>query len=215
MPVEPDGIRFDPWSVVGEPIREEQEYGGVRVRFVGHLQQARIPMQLDLGFGDVIVPGPQTLVYPTLLPDSPAPRLRGYTRESVAAEKLEAMVSLGEINTRYKDFYDLWFLARTFDFEGMLLAQAIEATFARRGTALTATPVAWTEAFARDAGRQAQWQAFLRRTGVADAPATLAEAVAALRAFLGPVITALAEGAEPPQVWRAPGAWRVAGVRPA
>jgi hypothetical protein len=189
--VEPDGMRFDPATVAGTLIRERQEYEGVRLHFQGSLQQARILVRLDVGFGDVIVPGPQLVDYPTILPGLSSPRLRGYSRESVVAEKFEAMVALGEINTRYKDFYDLWFLARRFDFDGALLARAVAATFERRATTLTATPVAWTDVFAGDPDRQAQWRAFLRRTGVADAPETLGELVTLIRAFLGPVAAAL------------------------
>lgn len=157
--VEPDGMQFDPTTVVGTRIREEQEYEGVRLRFLGYLQQARAQVQIDVGFGDVVVPGPNTVEYPTLLEGMPTPRLHGYTRESVAAEKFQAMVALGEIKSRYKDFYDIWFLATRFEFGGTQLAKAISRIFARRATAVHATPIALTDSFAADRARQAQWSA--------------------------------------------------------
>jgi hypothetical protein len=207
-PVEPDGMRFDSPSVAGERIREAHDYQGVRIRFHGYLQQARIPMTVDVGFGDVIVPGPQFVDFPALLPNLPQARLRGYTRESLVAEKFEAMVVLGEINTRFKDFYDIWFLAQHFDFEATLLADALRATFERRATAMTATPAAWSSSFAGDPVRQAQWRAFLRRTEVTNAPATLADAVVAIRSFLAPLATMLIAGEHVAGAWRAPGPWQ-------
>lgn len=141
LTVESDGLTFDRSSVVGSRIREGEEYEGVHIRFTARLGQARVMMRLDVGFGDVVVPAPELLELPAMLLDFPPPRLRGYTRESVVAEKLEAMVSLGAINTRYKDFYDIWFLAERFDFDGRVLARAVAATFERRGTPLGTIPV--------------------------------------------------------------------------
>ncbi|MEE8210918.1 MAG: nucleotidyl transferase AbiEii/AbiGii toxin family protein [Acidiferrobacterales bacterium] len=133
--VDPDGLLFDPESVQGERIVEDADYQGVRIRFRGSLGTARITMQLDVGFGDVVVPRPTMAAYPTIL-SFPAPQLRGYSRESAVAEKLEAMVKLGVLNSRMKDFYDIWFLARQFDFDGRILTKAILKTFATRGTTL-------------------------------------------------------------------------------
>jgi len=135
--VEPDGLVFRPPTVKSERIREDADYQGVRIRFEGSLGTARIAMQLDVGIGDVMVPGPVDIVYPTLL-DFPAPRLKGYPRETAIAEKFEAMIKLGTLNSRMKDFYDIWLLSRQFDFDGPTLAQAVTATFANRGTALKA-----------------------------------------------------------------------------
>ena len=134
--VEDDGLVIDPASVRGEQIREDQHYQGVRLTATATLAGARIPLQIDIGFGDAVVPGPQQAEYPTLLDSSP-PRLWVYPKETVVAEKFEAMVSLGIANSRMKDFYDLYVLSERFDFDGDLLARAIAATFARRRTALT------------------------------------------------------------------------------
>jgi hypothetical protein len=156
--VEPDGLVFDSETVVGERIREDAEYEGIRLRLLARLGQAQTRVQLDVGFGDVVVPTPVEVDYPTIL-DLAAPRLCGYTRESAIAEKFEAMVVLGDVNTRLKDFYDIWFLARHFDFDGPTLTRAVRATFERRGTELPASPLALTVAFAEDSARQVQWRA--------------------------------------------------------
>lgn len=120
-PVDDDGVRFDPSSAAGEPIREDQEYQGVRVRLVAHLGQARVPLQVDVGFGDAVTPAPQLAAYPTAL-EQPQPHVLVYSREAVIAEKLEALVALGPRNSRMKDFYDLHSLALRFDFDGSILA---------------------------------------------------------------------------------------------
>jgi hypothetical protein len=117
LEVEPDGLVFRPATVKSERIREDADYEGVRIRFDGFLARARIAMQLHVGIGDVMVPGPVEIAYPTLL-DFPAPRLKGYPRETAIAEKFEAMVKLGTLNSRMKDFYDIWLLSRQFDFDG-------------------------------------------------------------------------------------------------
>ncbi|MEA2079138.1 MAG: nucleotidyl transferase AbiEii/AbiGii toxin family protein, partial [Pseudomonadota bacterium] len=123
--VEPDGSVFEPDSIGGERIVEDADYGGVRVRFRGTLGTARVIVQLNIGFGDVVVPKPEMADYPTIL-NLPMPRLKGYSRESVVAEKFEAMVKLGVLNSRVKDFFDIWLLSRQFDFDGETLALTIE-----------------------------------------------------------------------------------------
>ena len=189
--VEDDGLVFVAESVAGGQIREDQEYGGVRVKLVAMLERAKIPVQVDIGFGDAITPAARWHNYPTLL-GTPSPRLRTYPRETVVAEKLEAMVSLGMGNSRMKDFYDVAVLAQRFDFDGARLAKAIGATFRRRKTPLPATPaLAFSDEFARDAAKRTQWTAFVRRLALSDAPDELAEVVAIVRSFLEPVIGAL------------------------
>jgi len=206
--VEPDGLRFDPDSVTAEPIRETQEYGGQRVTLTAYLGKARIPLQVDVAFGDVVTPPAEEITYPTLL-DFPAPRLRACPRETVVAEKLHAMVVLGIANSRMRDFYDVYVLAHTFPFDGMTLGRAVTATFERRATSLPAElPLALTEEFSWDATKQTQWRAFLRRSGVGDAQEDFAGVVGELAAFLGPVLTALSEGREFGKVWTPPGPWR-------
>ncbi len=202
VPVEPDGLRFDPDAVRGERTRPDEEYQGVQLHLVGHLGQARTTFKVDVGFGDAVVPGPVELDYPTIL-DLPAPRLRAYTRESVVAEKFQAMVSLGEVNSRFKDFYDVWFLAQRHPFDATTLGAAISVTFARRGTALPAEPTPLSAAFGEDPPRQTQWAAFLRRTAPPEAPVGFADVVTGLRQFLQPLVTALRAGGE-----RSLGTWR-------
>jgi len=204
--VEPDGLLFDPDSVEGEDIVNDAEYSGVRIRFRGTLGTARLTMQLDIGFGDVIVPAPEILVYPVIL-DLPAPEMKAYTRESVVAEKFEAMIKLGLLNSRVKDFFDIWLLSRQFDFPGVMLAQAITETFANRGTAMVAEPVAFSEAYAGDAARQTQWQGFIRRNRLRELPASFTEIVGANAAFLTPIAQALAGGEDFRKNWKAPGPW--------
>lgn len=202
-----DGLVFDADSVEGEVIKENADYSGVRVTFTGTLEKARISMQLDVGFGDAVNPEPIEINYPPLL-DLPAPKLRGYPPETVIAEKFEAAVKLDTANTRMKDFYDLWLLSRQFDFDGATLSNAIRATFARRGTILTATPTAFTPDFYEDAQKQAQWRAFVTRTQLDGAPDTLRGAVQPIRDFLEPVARAGVADQKFSMRWRAPGPWR-------
>jgi hypothetical protein len=163
-------------------------------------------MQLDIGFGDIVVPKPEMADYPTIL-NLRVPRLRGYSRESAVAEKLEAMVKLGVLNSRVKDFFDIWLLSRQFDFVGKTLALAIERTFTTRGTTISADPVALTEDFAKEASRQTQWQGFVRKNRLVDAPANFFDIVEAIAVFLGPVVRALAAGEDFQGSWKAPGPW--------
>ncbi|MBP8882281.1 MAG: nucleotidyl transferase AbiEii/AbiGii toxin family protein [Kofleriaceae bacterium] len=207
LDVPDDGVRFDLESLTVGLIREEQEYGGVRVEHVARLTNAQVRLQVDVGFGDAITPEPSVVEFPPLL-DFPAPRLRAYPRETVVAEKLEAMVQLGMANSRMKDFYDVAVLARDFDFDGVVLARAIRATFERRKTALpTAMPAALTNAFAEDPAKRTQWSGFVRKAGVREAGA-LAETIAAVRAFVDMPLASAASGTPAPGTWRAGVGWR-------
>jgi len=146
-----DGVRFDAASVTGSEIRGESGYGGVRVRLVGELGGARLSMQIDIGFGDVVTPEPQDVLYPDLLEDLPPPRLRAYPLATVIAEKFEAICVLGMANSRMKDFFDLWVLLRHGDAEPELLSRAIAATCRRRRTRLPGEwPIGLTDHFAAD-----------------------------------------------------------------
>jgi hypothetical protein len=206
LAVEPDGMVFDPASVAGASIKDAADYAGVRVTFLGTLQNARVNMQVDIGFGDVVTPGPILTNYPTLLA-LPAPRLSGYPRETVVAEKFEAMVKLGLVNSRMKDFYDLWLLARRFDFDGPTLAEAVARTFAHRRTAIVPLPFALTPAFAADPSKRAQWKGFVRKARLDDPPVELAMVTGELGPFLVPVAEAVAAGAPFDRKWQAPGPW--------
>lgn len=207
LPAEDDGLELEPGSIRSEEIRGGQEYGGVRVTMTARLANARIPIQVDVGFGDVVTPGPAELAYPTLL-DGPAPVLLAYPPETVVAEKLQAMVALGLANTRMKDFYDLWILSRSVAFSGDTLARAIGATFARRGTAIPAgDPEGLSAAFYEDPGKQRQWSAFLGRTGLAGQTPAFPVAADALRTFLLPPLRALGSGQPFTPQWAAGGPW--------
>lgn len=178
-----DGMTFDSETIAIEEIREDARYGGLRVRLVGRLGNARCTVQLDVGYGDAVTPGPEEAVYPTLLDDLPPPRLRVYPRAAVVAEKLEAIVSLGMANSRMKDFFDLRALAHEGLLDAQLLGEAIAATFQRRGTEIPAElPLGLSDEFARDAAKRAQWQAFLGKNRL-DAP-TLGEVIAEIQRFV-------------------------------
>jgi predicted nucleotidyltransferase component of viral defense system len=205
--VEPDGMRFDPQSIQARRITEDAEYEGIRVRLQGNLGNARVTVQLDVGFGDVVVPAACAVEYPAIL-DFPAPRLKGYSRESAIAEKFHAMVRHGELNSRMKDFYDVWLLSRLFTFDGETLADAVGRTFKRRDAEVPAQPVAFGDPFARDATKQAQWTAFVRKSGLTHAPASFCEAAATVTAFLGPVAASVAAKERFLRAWRPPGRWR-------
>jgi len=153
-----DGLQLDEATIETLKIKEDAEYEGGRVSFIGHLGSARIPIQIDIGFGDAVNPPPTEIEFPTLLND-PAPRLKGYPKETVVAEKLQALVQLQMLNSRIKDFYDLWFLLSHLEFDGASLQKAIIETFKRRKTELELEPVGLSESFAKDATKQAQWKA--------------------------------------------------------
>lgn len=181
---ENDGIIFNVDALRVELIREELEYGGLRLRTTALLAGARITVVIDIGFGDAIEPGVEEINLPVLL-DLPAPRLRAYARETVVAEKFQAMVMLGLANTRMKDFYDIWMLSRNYDFDGERLSRAIAATFERRATAIPGDlPDALTTAFSTDLTKERQWAAFVRDLA-ADVP-SLETIVNDLAGFLMP-----------------------------
>ena len=157
-----DGVSFDTAKLKIQPIREDVDYGGSRLSTTALLSGARIPIVVDVGFGDAIEPGAEDIELPVLL-DLPSPRLRAYPLETVIAEKLHAMVTLGMANSRMKDYYDVWMLTRAFTLDPIRLRRAVDATFARRDTSLLASvPEGLSDAFAADPGKQAQWQAFAR-----------------------------------------------------
>jgi predicted nucleotidyltransferase component of viral defense system len=203
---EPDGIEFNRASIEVTRIKEDADYEGVRVNFHAVLAKARVPMQIDIGFGDVVVPGPTEIVYPTLL-DFPAPVLQAYPRETVIAEKLEAITKLGLLNSRMKDYYDLALLSRMYSFEGEHLVEAILATFRHRETKIEAEPIGLTDAFYVDTARAIQWRAFIRRSRFVEASGELERLVAEIRQFALPVLAvATAENAFKAR-WQPGGPW--------
>lgn len=175
-----DGIVFQPVTVRAAEIRKEANYAGIRVTLIGLLDGARCPVQIDVGFGDAVVPGPEDAEYPVILGEMPRPQLQVYPQYTVIAEKLEAIVTLGMLNTRMKDYFDLWVLARHADIDGEIVSKAIHATFERRKTPIPAElPLGLTDEFTQDARKVRQWEAFLRKNGLA--PVTLQEVAEAIR----------------------------------
>jgi hypothetical protein len=205
--VSDDGLRFDPSTVKATRIVEGADYKGVRVKFLGYLAKSRISMQIDIGFGDPVMPGPISLEYPTIL-DFPAPELKGYRQENSIAEKFQAMCSRGIKNSRMKDFYDIWLLCRLFDFEGADLSGAIRSTFESRHMEIPAAPLALGPKFSRDKDKVLQWKAFLRKSHLIGAPQELHVIVDVLKEFLGPVAEGLAAGKVFKGHWKAPGPWK-------
>jgi len=207
MDVEADGISFNAETVEAGRITEDAEYKGVRVRVQGGLGNARVSLQIDIGFGDVIVPGPSKVAYPALL-DFPAPELNGYTMESTIAEKFQAMVKLGVLNSRMKDFYDIWILSREFDFKGEILAEAVEKTFENRNTPITLNAAIFDPSFGKNGNKNVQWQGFIRKTKLINAPESFEEVIAVVKLFLGPLAAWIAERRAFNNIWAAPGPWR-------
>lgn len=184
--VSDDGLQFKAETLDVSYIREEAHYGGVRVSLRALLGNVRIPVQIDIGFGDVITPGPEIVTFPGLL-DFEVPQLRAYPVYTVVAEKFEAIVSLGETNSRMKDFYDLWFLCQRFDFEGTILSRAILATFARRDSQLKAVEavVGLSDSYIQQ--KETAWKRFLQRNRIPSME--FAEVVTSIRLFLGPLLS--------------------------
>jgi predicted nucleotidyltransferase component of viral defense system len=207
LTVEDDGLTFAPDTVRAERIKEDQEYEGVRVSCEVRLGQARINLQIDVGFGDAVTPRAVEVRYPTIL-GFPAPVLRAYPRETVVAEKFQAMATLGIANSRMKDFFDLWVLARDFPFDGAPLSRAIRATFRRRKTGLLAeAPLALTAEFGTDGAKVRQWQAFIKKSKLDVAGTTLEQVCAFLNGFLMPPTEALSAGEEFTRAWAPGGPW--------
>ena len=204
--VGPDGLTFDASTVEGEQIAEQAEYEGVRVRFRATLGNARITMQVDVGFGDVIVPSPERVSYPTIL-GPPAPQLDGCSKENLVAEKFQAMVRFGEVNSRMKDFYDVWAISQQLDFDGRRLSDAIAATFANRSTGIPPDPEPLQPVFAEGPTRERQWRGFVRRHRLEAVQTPFARVIADLALFFVPVARELAAGRALNGTWHAPGPW--------
>lgn len=183
-----DGLRFDPESIQTDDIRDDQEYFGIRIRLSAFLGNAKIPIQIDIGFGDAVTPAPEEIEYPTIL-DLPAPKVRAYHPVTVIAEKVNAMVVHGLMNSRMKDFYDVYILLNHMNIDDDLLAKAIGATFNKRKIALPQQlPVALTADFLEDGIKEMQWKAFLIRSNLSGFGLTLSEIIDNLRERLWPVI---------------------------
>jgi hypothetical protein len=192
LQVEEDGMRFESSGVTAEPIAVDADYQGVRVQLYGYLDTARIRVQVDIGFSDVITPGSVASDYPTVL-DLPVPRLNCYNKETAIAEKLQAMVKLDILNSRMKDIYDIWILSKRFQFDSVLLANAIAHTFKQRKTDVTSNIITFTDTYYLNKEKMAQWKGFLKRSKVSDIPVNLEEIIASVKTFLLPVLAHLEE----------------------
>ncbi|HEX4122856.1 MAG TPA: nucleotidyl transferase AbiEii/AbiGii toxin family protein [Verrucomicrobiae bacterium] len=192
--VEGDGVDFDANSVLSEDIRAQEEYAGIRVKLKARIGKAIIPLRVDIGFGDALRIAPEEITFPVLL-GMAAPRLRAYRPETVVAEKLETVVKLGMINTRFKDYFDLHLLSHKFPFEGLALSTAIAATFECRGTSFPeGLPVGLTPQFPTDAAKIREWESFYRKTVTKDTAPPFTHVVRQLAVFLEPPLAAASKG---------------------
>ena len=206
---EDDGIIFDAESLQGSKIKEDDEYDGVRIKLRADLAGARIPMQVDIGFGDAVYPEPELASFPVLLPME-APLIRAYPREAAIAEKFHAMVVLDIRNSRMKDFFDIWFMATAWTFDMATLREAIIACFERRGSTVpTEVPFALTEDFLNDPQKTQQWRAFVNRLDPGAEAPSLADVGTTLRAFLLPCLSATSEKRSSTK-WNASQSWHTA-----
>jgi len=206
--VDPDGLVFDSKNVQGRKIKEDADYEGVRVKFLGFLERSRIPMQIDVGFGDIVYPKTKVIDYPVIL-DFPMPHLKGYPPESVISEKFEAMVKLGLLNSRMKDFYDIWLMMRQFNFSGSNLAEALRRTFEHRKTDLPKEcPLFAEEIYDEKSDRQTLWKAFLKKGDIKHAPEKLAITAKEIENFLVKPLNAVKKAHEFMGEWKAPGPWK-------
>ena len=202
-----DGVTFLPETVRGDEIRDATEYRGVRIHLMANLAGASIPLQVDVGFGDVVIPAPEEITYPTLL-EFPAPKLRTYSKYSVVSEKFQAMVMLGIANSRMKDFFDIWAMVKEFDFDGSILSRAIQITFKQRRTDLPEeVPFPLTDSFFEDRVKKTQWRAFIRKNSIENVPGDLRDVIIIIANFLSPILDAITKGLSFYGIWRAPGPW--------
>jgi predicted nucleotidyltransferase component of viral defense system len=203
--VEPDGLVFDPTTVQGAEIREGAIYDGVRMKFIAQLGNARTRIQVDIGFGDAVVPPAEDIVYPTIL-DQTAPQVLGYPPEAVIAEKFHAMVTLGTANSRLKDYFDIWRIGRAFHFEFPRLVAALTSTFERRATDL---PVEEPPGLTREFVEQWEgaWEQLSGRYDPDEESPSLEDAVREIRGFLMPACRAAIEGQPPKLTWNPARGW--------
>lgn len=199
----PDGLEFDADTIKGDRIKEDAEYEGIRIQMKARLGKAHFPIQIDIGFADVVTPDPKRLDYPVIL-DLPAPRLFGYPPETVIAEKFQAMTVLGMANSRMKDFHDLWVLVTNFELDGEVIQTAVERTFQNRSTHLpTERHIVFSDDFAEN--KSAQWSAFRKKIRTEDT-VSLQQVLAAIREFFIPVLNASRQGTRFRKKWK--NGWR-------
>jgi hypothetical protein len=202
--LEPDGLVYISDSIETERITEDADYHGLRIRFEGTLDTVRFKIQIDIGFGDVIFPEPEEIEVASMLDMQPIHML-GYSRESFIAEKYEAMVKLGELNSRMKDFYDIWVMSRQYEFDGQILAEAVKKTFEQRGRELLYDIPAFTSEFIVE--KSVQWKAFRNKLTQEYVPADFEEIIIAIKEFLYPPVYALHTGVPFEKKWESTGMW--------
>ena len=193
-----DGVSFDVRNITAEVIIDNADFSGVRIKIICYLDKSRSNVQFDIGFGDEVVPNPERMLYPSLL-DMDDTNLWVYSKESVIAEKFQAMVSLAEANSRMKDLYDIAMLASSYDFDGAVLREAIAQTLKRRTTPMHDEPIVFTDDYMQDTNKQIQWSAFVRRAKVTKA--SLEDELTIIRTFIRPVYQAILKGNEFPLAW--------------
>jgi len=203
-----DGVKFYPSSIITERIKEDTDYEGIRLKIDASLGQAKKRLQIDIGFGDVVVPEAGTMVFPTLLEEKP-PRIKVYSLESIIAEKFEAMIRLAMANSRMKDFYDVYALSASHDFEGSTLEKAIESTFQRRSTPMPEDPLVFRAEFHQDKDRQRQWAAFLRKSRLQDLDREFEQLMTRIATFLTPIVHSVRSKEEFENSWDSKtGSWK-------
>lgn len=206
-PIKEDGLRFDVDRIEIEPIRAEEAYPGLQVKLMAFIGTARIPVRVDIGFGDAITPPPSLAAFPGIL-NFPQPHLLCYPRETVVAEKFDAVVQLGMVNSRMKDYYDLFILSQTAAFDGPILTAALRNTFARRKRIMPKdTPIGLSDTFGADPSKNTQWKAFLRRSRITLTDLELLTILSTLRLFLLPPYEAVKTGQTFTQHWPKTGLW--------
>jgi len=208
LEVEPDGIYFDAESIRLQAIKEGHKYPGTRVVLNGFIGNARIRIQVDIGFGDVVIPATQQMNYPGLL-DFPTQNLTAYPKEAVIAEKLETVVDRGALNSRMKDFFDLSIMSQQFIFDGRVLTDAIRMTFTHRQTPFPEhDPVALTVEYAAQSDTRTQWHTFISRNRLSNAMPDFVKVIEQLRDFLLPPFRAVRNGMPFEYVWNNTNGWR-------
>jgi len=202
-----DGLGFQADTIRGEPIREQALHEGIRIHVLANLANARVPLQIDVGFGDAIDPDPMKISYPTIL-DFPAPEVRAYRKEAVIAEKLEALVSIGQATSRLKDFFDIWRFSSIFAFDGQLLWQAVRSTFDRRRTPIPeGVPAALGEEFSRNTDRVKQWERLATRFAAEETIPSLTDVCEEILKFVIPIISSIRDGRIFSGSWPPGGPW--------
>jgi len=202
-----DGMIYNSESLKTENIREGRAYQGIRISLVGLLNRVRIPIQIDIGFGDAVTPAPEEIEYPTIL-ENPSPKLKAYPRETLLAEKFEAIITLGIANSRMKDFYDIWLLSKLFSFDGEILCSAIRNTFSRRNTPLPVSkPAAFMPDFYEEPQKRAQWKAFITKSKPELVPGDFSSVIEEISSFLLPITERLQSGSIFKNDWSPEDGW--------